>query len=665
MQGARPLRFLWLLLLAVLTPPPACHAAVSLSAAAVQGDGAHTSAASEFLTGCNYSCEKDPTCTCSSPLMHLPRGGPRLHLHLDENIPDYSKFYVDRLEGGQDDNSANGLEGSQLLFYAGDGMIDSFDVLQDGNSVALSKFSLGDGKVLYLWMLSCQVFAHGPRQPSPGHVYQDFIRPDKFDPQASALDPANHPNVFGRWAKASDGRSPLNPGLRLACGGSSHIGDIDHPTQLVWHYYSNLGLGPAESFLLGLYKPESFGIPLCMSRGGATPESSGLYDPRFVADRPQAGLPFVYIEYPVAGDGSDPVTTAATGEGLLFTQQRKARTDEPAGLPVLVVKEPPIPAFINKEKLPDAPLLDYGFRGGSAQSLGIDLASIFTPAGLLSDALPLVGANFFSESNVCVKRHPGTGTMVFSLQVPSSLHGFSEDALSAILAGLGRSALLQLLRSEVPPPPTAPPWRLVLRDAQPVVMHVDGVLASKLAGPALQPSDIVHSTKCTYLRLSRVYTNPAGVEVPVLGEGGDVLFSFCPRLKSEESPFSGDVCRPDREPGMAVAYSNRIVTDTRDADLKTRAAAQEEAWKALADRVHGAAAFYEQEPDSYTWGYRASPPHCRQEEMYIVYEFVFVPKPAAALQGHGPVTIEIPAHPLPNGAQRIEDTWQCSTENGD
>ena len=597
--------------------------------------------------------------------MHIPEGWTHRHLHLNDRITNYSKFYFDRTvtintERGADDNALNGLEGSQLLFYAGHGTPGSFHALRN-QDIDLGNFSLGDGEVRYLWMLSCQVFAHGPRAASGNHTYQDFVRPDKFDPAASLADPANHPNVFDRWTRDyGGGRSPLNPGLRLACGGSSHIGDIDHPTHLVWHYYTNLGLGPADSFLLGLYKPESFGIPLCMSRGGDTPENSSLYDARFVADRPPPNQPAVYIEYPVPGDGSNPLTAAAIEAGLRLAPQPQGRTDEPTGLPVLIVKEAPPPAFLDSETLSHAPFLGYGFKGASAKALGVNFDVPFPSIE------PLEGANFLSGDDICIKRQSKTGAMVFSLQSQMQLQGLPKSAQWKTLENLSRLVLSRILKGEEPKPPMAPEARLVLRDAQPVEMHVGRVLVSNLSGAALQRADITDDIKCVYLRLSRVYEIAAGVEAPILGEGGEVLFRLCPpRLETEEAPFPVDVCRPDRAPALAFSYGNRKITNTRADSPKTKSEAQKDAWEKLISLREKASDIYEPEPDSYHWGYRASPTHCKQDEMYIVYEFVFVPKPDVALQGFGPVTIEVPAQSLPENAKSIEDTWKCSPEQED
>ncbi len=597
--------------------------------------------------------------------MHLPAGWlPRPHLHLDESIPDYSKFYLDHTvtnnaEQGVDDDPVEGLEGSQLLFYAGHGTPSSLHALPD-KEIDLGNFSLGDGAVRYLWMMSCQVFAHGPRGSSANHTYQDFIRPGEFDPQASLADPANHPNAFDRWTRDyGGGRSPLNPGLRLACGGSSHIGDISHPTQLVWHYYTDLGLGPADSFLLGFYKPESFGIPLCMSRGGDTPESSGLYDARFVADRPLPNQPAVYIEYPVPGDVNNPLTAAAMAAGLRLAPQPQDRTDEPTGLPVLLVKEAPLPDFLDSETLSHASPLGYGFKGASAKALGVNFDLPFPPIE------PLMGINFLSGDDICIKRQLKTGAMVFSLQSQMQLQGLPKSAQWRTLEDLSQLVLSRILKGEEPKPPMAPKARFVLRDAQPVEMHVSRVLVSNLAGGALQRGDITEDIKCVYLRLSRVYET-AGVEAPILGEGGEVLFRLCPpRLETEEAPFPADVCRPGRAPALAFSYGNRKITNTRADSPKTKSEAQKDAWEKLISLREKAADIYEPEPDSYRWGYRASPTHCKQDEMYIVYEFVFVPKPDAALQGFGPVTIEVPAQSLPENAKSIEDTWKCSPERED
>jgi hypothetical protein len=630
----------------------------ALTVAAVQGDGdSAIAAASEFLTGCSASLkERAPFENCSSTL-HLPLALQQRarHLHVDGRS-DYSPFYLDETVidnaggHGKDLDPQQGLEGSHVLFYAGHGHIDSFHALANSNnkSISLSNFSLGDRSVRYLLMLSCNIFAHGPIASG------DFTRPQDFDP--SYATGSDYANVFQRWTRTYGSRTPLNHGLRLACGGASHIGNLDHPSHLLWHYYSILGFGPAESFLLGLYQPENSAVPLCMSRGGDSPHVSGLYDPRFVVDRPKGkDQNTIYIEYPLTADDKDLLLKEATKTHVLrYSQQREPRDDEPQDLPVLLVGPAPIPSFLNSLDFSDAPSLDYGFRGGSARDLKLSLS-------ILSTAGEPAANTSVDAGDLCVKRHPGSGAIILSLRPRAGSGIFSKEEGAAVLESMAKS-MVERVVSGGPGVGINSPNGFTLREAQPIEMRIDGASAVKVASGDLQLKDISHPKKCHYLRLTSVYQEN-GREIPIFGEGGEILFGLCvPGLSDEASGVLPNVCQREVAPLLSVSLGGRALRGTErkpEVTLKTKAVAQKEALRKLLQMKSGES--YESIPRQTRWGYKAAPVYCAQERMYIVYEFDFFPKAGAAKE-LPPVTVEIPAHKLPPPAEKIEDTWACSSE---
>jgi hypothetical protein len=631
-----------------------------VTVAAVQGDGDMSLAqASEFLTGCEDNLrEVPPFGTCLHPVLHLPQAlqDHARHLHIDGTSNDYSPFYLDERvrDGsgtlGRDADSSQGLEGSNVIFYSGHGLVDNFHALaSSGNaSIKISDFSLGDHDARYLLMLSCNVFAHGPNTSG------GFSHPELFEPsRGGAVSAGGHANVFERWTRPQGGVVPLNPGLRLACGGASPIGGGMHPTEAFWYYYSQ-GFGPADAFLLGFYKPESVEVPLCLSRGDRA-EISGLFDSRFVADSPAGGSHF-FIEYPVDAGGQDSLLAeAAKTPGIRYSRQRESRTDDPAGLPVLGVDPAPTPSFLGGLDFSTAPLLSYGFRGASAAFLS-KVSNPLSVTGMLPTEV--------DPDDICIKTNLDSGAVVLSLRAGPGSGAFSSDSGAAFLENIAITAIRKVVEDAVIDPRNSEEG-FALRDGQPIEMRIDGIPSARNRSGELVLNELSHARKCRHLRLTRVFRSGSR-EIPLIGVGSEILFSICPTLDargSEASDGAVDACRRKLAPQFSVSIAGRTLsknkTDTSPAfAFPTLDSGRREAVRRLLQMTDGPS--YEPKPRASRWGYKAAPAHCKQEKMYIVYEFEFAAKP-----GHEelpPIVIEVPAHKLPAPLQEVEETWLCAPE---
>jgi hypothetical protein len=643
------------------TPSVGLRDSRAVTVAAVQGDGdSPLSDASEFLTGCGDNLDQVPPFgTCLHPVLHLPAElqAHARHLHIDGLSNDYSPFYLDERvrDGsgavGRDSDSSQGLEGANVIFYSGHGHVDSFHALSSSGdkSIRVSDFSLGDHDARYLLMLSCNVFAHGPGTGG------DFSQPQSFEPaRMGSIGSGAQANVFERWTRSRGSVVPLNPGLRLACGGASHIGSALHPTQALWDYYSFKGFGPADAFLLGLYSPESAGVPLCISRGDR-PEVSGLFDARFVADLPEEGS-HLFIEYPVDAGEQDSLLTEATKiPGIRYSRQRESRTDDPVGLPVLALDPAPPPSFLGGLDFSKAPLLNYAFRGASAAFFSDKLKSL-AAAGALPTAV--------DADDVCIKSNLNSGAVIISLRTAPSAEFLSGDSGSAFLERMVGAAIRLVVRTARLDSGNSGDG-FILRDGQPIEMRIDGVPAQRNRLGELNLNEISRARKCRHLRLTSVYRSN-GREVPVHGEGGEIIFSICPTSDSaipEGSESETDVCRRKFAPQLSVSIAGRSLKREENEiapkfAFPTLDAGRREAVRRLLLMRDGPS--YEPMPRASRWGYKAAPSHCKQEKMYIVYEFEFVPKP-----GHEelpPIVIEVPAHKLPAPLQEVEETWVCAPE---
>src|ERR1700688_1514029 len=112
--------------------------------AAAQGDRSHgIDVASKFLTGCPFTCGRSSpatSCGCARSTFHAPSTWSPQQLHADNRAKDYHLFYLHKTatdsdgEKGMEDSSSGGIEGSRILFYAGEGHPDDFMAdFDDGN----------------------------------------------------------------------------------------------------------------------------------------------------------------------------------------------------------------------------------------------------------------------------------------------------------------------------------------------------------------------------------------------------------------------------------------------------------------------------------------------------------------------------------------------------
>ena len=636
--------------------------------AATQGDDSHgLEVASKFITGCAFSCGNPPAgpgCGCSSSTFHTPSAWSSKQLHLENPNMDYSRFYVDKtVTGGMDDSPGDGVEGSRILFYAGEGrpqafMADFFDSMVD-----LSSFSVGDGEARYLFMMACNLFAHGPRDLSS--TGPDFRHPERFDAfrvhhGQSWHDGDYMADVFSRWGArygtAPALRSPLNPRLRLACGGSSRIGAGEYPTHLFWYYRRVVGLPPADAWMVGLYEPDEY-KPLCTSRGESF-LASGLADHRFekeplAAERP--GHPGeIYIEYPVQGDAHEPFDQAAFLRVPARSIAAASTPEEAPILPVIQVGPASLPGALHGLNFSATPALAYGFHGGSVSALIPDLAQSFAQPG------PPGPAPVVRGQDLCLQRHELNGSVMLSWRLPvSDRQPFSteqravDQASNALLAGV-----LDLFQQPVPADAHDDTTRIVPHESLAIQMYIDAVPADVPAGS----EKLVRTKGCLYQRQTTA-VHYQGHDVPIFGEGGEHFVARCPHAWLRLAPSApGDgpsrgVCQRTDAPLVSFVYNDRVVRGTRASSQKTASEAESEARAKLGHLARPGTAY---ERVGLRWGYRAAPAHCSQKEMYLVYELEFASK-NRAFDGTALISVEVAAHDL-GGKDSIEDTWTCSAE---
>ncbi len=632
----------------------------AIDLAVVGGDERGQETASQFRSGCGLGCQGQPTrpdCGCFRSVLHAPRSWRTTQLHLAAHDLYYDRTYWDETVADtqkERDTGPDGLEAGRVVFYAGEGKVGSFDAFL-AKKVPLGKLSLGDRGVRYLLMMSCNLFAHGPKEKVQGSV-ADFSAPWKFDPEAIRAhpgEPSYGVNAFSTWGGIYDAkRSPLNPRLRLACGGSSRIGGEEYPTAGFWRYFSVAGLGPAESFLVGVSGFRPGDVPLCMSRGTSDSESSGLFDPYFETDtlvpkpdKPGA-LTDIYLEYPRLMPASDPLAQALQVQGVSYSDLRLDDMGEPPQLPVLELAAAPVPAFLATPQATDGPALRYGYRGGSAKAIGVDLDFLASTAWKAA----------VSPEDVCIARHEGSGSLALSwrpLGVPAV---WSGKAGWQALGLVGVKAIESLLAPPVGAPPSigSIAWHklTVMRTA------INGVPADPRGLDQLTAQLIRPEEKCAYVKVDSVYQPAAGDAIPIFGEGAEAVLAVCRARAPQESDSTlatAPACERRLTPRFSILLGNRRLTGIREAPQIGVAAAGARGDAMLAAR--GLSASYHLVRTR--WGYRSAPSHCKQDEMFLAYELDYAPSTPNITSD---LTIEVPAHELPGGRQTIEETIDCSPE---
>ncbi|HVR08171.1 MAG TPA: DUF6345 domain-containing protein, partial [Thermoanaerobaculia bacterium] len=453
-----------------------------------------------------------------------------MQLQLDTSV-DYKRYYWNKSftdpatgETGLDQDTTNGLEGYEIVFYAGHGDPQGFNAPYKRSFIRLNQFSLGDGKVRYLFMVSCNVLAHGPP------VTPDFTRPDLFDARTfdskKADDDPSHSvaNVFYRWGRyygdSTIKISPLNKRLRLACGGSSAVGNsVAYATTLLWNYFLNSNFGPADSFLAALYNRALSEIPLCISRGDSF-QDSGLADTEFRDDPlvppDRQTLPErIYIEYPAPGEDDDPVALMLASRSSAKLAHGAAGQTADSALPILVIKPPPSPDLLKGKSL-GTRVGPFGFLGSSALDLQADIG-LFSLKQAPDHQLPPPGLD-----EICVERQPTSGSMIYSWR--PTFPGAARHLLPADTERLDATgvALLDRLIEGLPPAASgeSPEPGIVMGPPETTRMKVDSVLAKDMMSEeAVGKLETYHHEpdRCIYVR-QPAYYQKGNLAVRIYGE---------------------------------------------------------------------------------------------------------------------------------------------------
>jgi hypothetical protein len=610
--------------------------------------------ASEFL--CNPGGQPSHL-----PCLPADFAPPRLRPPAFNGDDDLSAFFFDHKtlpDEGKDEDGTDGVESAHLVFYVGHGDESSWTAYNDAD-VPLSKFSAGDLKTRYFLMASCNVMAHGPNRPLANGTVGDFTVPQDFMQGRNGDE-----NVFERWGKnySKDAvpRIPLNRRLRLACGGSTQIGDGIHPAAAFWHYKTSVGLPVADSFILSFAHRGR--VPLCITRGNEFPEDTPLYDQEIATEPscfPQGD--HLYIQYPVRSPAHDAAVTSALVQRFGFAPEHAVLLDEPPDkLPVLVLAPAGLPAplrVLTERHLDEHSL---GFKAGTANR-------VLDPA-TASRLLPAWTGHALHSSDVCLRWQPKSGAAAVSWRPLTVSRSVSEHLLSpADLMEALTSLQLTLdqwtgrpAETSGPDSPSAISVTPLLPSVEVLRMQIDS--AVDLARPLPD-----HRTKCVYIRLSSLL-RVGETAALIFGEGGQWLLEGCPRARLANpgcggTKPDGDACDRQVPPVLTVAWAGRQVTRTEPPSPVMRIGMAREKAKAFLAARESA---YEEV--GHRWGYKAAPTHCGEEKMYVFYQFDYEAKAGEAYKNDPPVTIEILAHKLGDpaaewndaGLRRAEESWSCS-----
>jgi hypothetical protein len=198
-------------------------------------------------------------------------------------------------DSATDFSRPDGVNSGPILFMdIAHGTRQCFQAQQERCEADDLSLGRGESPLRYFWQCSCNVFQHGrgaDGSPDPGTFLGHWDDADSDE----------MPNAWKRWWG-----SISNPGLRLACGGSTPVSCSDAHMQSIWFYKSVLGEDVASSFLLGMVEPAY--EPVCVARGGQQPADSPLADADFLTalNRPRAANRHVFLEYPTVLPSSSP-----------------------------------------------------------------------------------------------------------------------------------------------------------------------------------------------------------------------------------------------------------------------------------------------------------------------------------------------------------------------
>jgi hypothetical protein len=259
-------------------------------------------------------------------------------------------LYVDKDQGGQDNDKQKGLEASTLAFYAGHGHdIDGWFVpnplISNDEPVLLDSVRVGDLDLRYFWLYSCQVLAHGPKSVGNGINYS---APQCFRPGDA--------DVFERWTGS------FACGMRLVCGGSTNLGHAG--VDEIWRYLLESETSVADAWILGLANPKE--VPVCLARGGRDQISSALADRALQTEKIAEGG-WLHFQYTVKCS----VTRALTGSTLYVScnQPSVSMAGEAAVCGAPVEPAPPAPESPAPTQLPKVKTLSLPAPAPTAASL--------------------------------------------------------------------------------------------------------------------------------------------------------------------------------------------------------------------------------------------------------------------------------------------------------
>jgi hypothetical protein len=244
----------------------------------------HIDTANEFLFGVDMSG------VLTAP-NHAPLDWSKQHMHV--GLTNTAKYYYDKtkIPAGEDTNGTSGIDRTMLFFYAGHGNPTLWNTLGDNASQAdMLLANIKDrGMLRYYWQCSCEVFAHGPRDPSAcvGSSSMEYRCPQNFNGSADSYDMRN---IFERWGHV------LTPDLRMACGMSTSAYCHENNVDSVWNDYNNLGMSVAQSFINGFSGWDV--VPLCITMGGSNIANTPLYKDTTFTNQPNtSGSTYYHIMY--------------------------------------------------------------------------------------------------------------------------------------------------------------------------------------------------------------------------------------------------------------------------------------------------------------------------------------------------------------------------------
>lgn len=208
----------------------------------------------------------------------------------------FAHFYSEPLRNTSGFEIAPSVDDHHLALHFAHGNQYGFHVTESrhgSRTIGIEELGPGWRHCRYLWLIACNLMAHGARP------HQPFL-------------PCSHGicNVFRRWgqSRSADGESwsPLAEGVRMICGGSTKIyaghQEILSPVFRLIHG----GHALADAFILGLAGVTSTGkyqTPLCATQANAI-DDNPLFDRSWNLDRNPGG-DHLFIQYPIQAQEPD------------------------------------------------------------------------------------------------------------------------------------------------------------------------------------------------------------------------------------------------------------------------------------------------------------------------------------------------------------------------